>query len=101
MTDFPLSLLGVALWAYLAGAAGALVFQRFEKLANGFGFGLAAAGGLCGLVSCGAALAGKVKFCPECGAKISAAAHCTECGAKLPPGVKFCPECGTKVASAQ
>jgi len=57
MTDFPLSLLGVALWAYLAGAAGALVFQRFEKLANGFGFGMAAAGGLCGLVSCGAALA--------------------------------------------
>ncbi len=50
MTDFPLSLLSVALWAYLAGAAGALAFQRFERLANGFGFGMAAVGGLCGLV---------------------------------------------------
>ncbi|HRZ36373.1 MAG TPA: hydrogenase 4 subunit B [Candidatus Paceibacterota bacterium] len=57
MTDFTLSLLSVALWAYLAGAAGALAFQRFERLANGFGFGMAAVGGLCGLVSCGAALA--------------------------------------------
>ncbi|MBN1180602.1 MAG: zinc ribbon domain-containing protein [Anaerolineae bacterium] len=47
--------------------------------------------------ACGVALAKKVKFCPECGAKISGAAHCTECGAKLTPGAKFCPECGKKV----
>jgi membrane protease subunit (stomatin/prohibitin family) len=47
--------------------------------------------------SCGAPLAKKVKFCPDCGAKIEAEAHCTECGAKLAPGAKFCAECGTKV----
>ncbi|MBN2148469.1 MAG: zinc ribbon domain-containing protein [Anaerolineales bacterium] len=48
--------------------------------------------------NCGAALAKKVKFCPECGAKIEAEAHCTECGAKLAPGAKFCAECGAKVS---
>ena len=47
---------------------------------------------------CGAALAAKVKFCPDCGAKIQSEAHCTECGAKLEPGAKFCPECGTKTS---
>jgi len=47
--------------------------------------------------SCQTPLAAKVKFCPECGAKIESEAHCTECGAKLGPGVKFCAECGTKV----
>lgn len=47
--------------------------------------------------SCGASLAKKVKFCPECGAKILDAAHCTECGAALQPGAKFCADCGAKV----
>lgn len=46
---------------------------------------------------CNAPLPANVKFCPECGAKISAAAHCTECGAKLQPNAKFCQECGAKV----
>jgi membrane protease subunit (stomatin/prohibitin family) len=46
--------------------------------------------------SCNAPLASKVKFCPECGAKIADEMHCTKCGAKLDPKVKFCPECGTK-----
>ena len=46
---------------------------------------------------CNAALPAKVKFCPECGAKIEAQSHCTECGAKLKPGAKFCAECGAKV----
>lgn len=46
---------------------------------------------------CGAPLAAKVKFCPECGAKIQAEAFCKECGAKLPPGSKFCTDCGAKV----
>lgn len=50
--------------------------------------------------NCNAPLAGKVKFCPECGAKIQGQAHCTECGAKLTPGAKFCPECGAKVAAS-
>ncbi|WP_333787636.1 zinc ribbon domain-containing protein [Methanomethylovorans sp.] len=39
----------------------------------------------------------KVKFCPECGAKIQKDVFCTGCGAKLEPGVKFCGECGQKV----
>lgn len=47
--------------------------------------------------SCNAPLAGKPKFCPECGAAIQTGAFCTECGAKLAPGAKFCGECGTKV----
>ncbi|MDD5466418.1 MAG: zinc ribbon domain-containing protein [Anaerolineales bacterium] len=47
--------------------------------------------------NCQAPLAKKVKFCPECGAKIMEEAHCTECGAKLQPGAKFCAECGAKV----
>jgi hypothetical protein len=48
--------------------------------------------------SCGEPLAPGIKFCSNCGAKVSVAAHCTECGAKLAPGAKFCAECGTKVA---
>jgi len=47
--------------------------------------------------SCNAPLAGKAKFCPECGAKIEPERHCVECGTKLSPGVKFCAECGTRV----
>lgn len=47
--------------------------------------------------SCNAPLAAKVKFCPECGARIEGEAHCTECGAKLEPGMKFCAECGARV----
>lgn len=45
---------------------------------------------------CGKPLAAKVKFCPECGAKIQQEAFCKECGARLPEGAKFCPDCGTK-----
>lgn len=45
---------------------------------------------------CGSPLATSAKFCPECGAKISASRHCIECGSKLTPGAKFCPECGSK-----
>lgn len=45
--------------------------------------------------NCQAPLPAKVKFCPECGAKVDAAAACSQCGAKLTPGAKFCPECGT------
>lgn len=47
--------------------------------------------------SCGVALAKKVKFCPECGAKIAAEGACAGCGAALAPGAKFCAECGAKV----
>lgn len=51
MNPFSANLLIAAFWAYIAGAAGALVFQRTEKLASGIGFGLGALGGLCGTVS--------------------------------------------------
>jgi membrane protease subunit (stomatin/prohibitin family) len=47
--------------------------------------------------NCNAPLPAKVKFCPECGAKIESEAHCTQCGARLSPGAKFCAECGTRV----
>ena len=57
MNEFSATLLTCALWAYVAGMVGALLFQRAERLANGFGFGLAAAGGFCGVLSCAAALA--------------------------------------------
>jgi membrane protease subunit (stomatin/prohibitin family) len=46
--------------------------------------------------NCEAPFAKKVKFCPECGAKITSPAHCTKCGAKLNSGAKFCGECGAK-----
>ena len=49
--------------------------------------------------SCGVALPEKVKFCPECGAKILQVVFCKECGTKLENGTKFCPECGTKTGS--
>jgi predicted amidophosphoribosyltransferase len=48
---------------------------------------------------CNAPLATNAKFCPACGAKISAEAHCTQCGAKLKAGAKFCADCGAKVES--
>ena len=57
MNELSATLLTCALWAYVAGMVGALLFQRAERLANGFGFGLAAAGGFCGVLSCAAALA--------------------------------------------
>jgi len=47
--------------------------------------------------ACNAPLAAKVKFCPECGAKIAAESHCVKCGARLSPDAKFCVECGTRV----
>ena len=43
-------LLTIALVAYVAGMAGALLTQRAERVANALGFGLAALGGACGVV---------------------------------------------------
>lgn len=46
--------------------------------------------------SCGAAVSAGGKFCPECGAPLSAEKHCTECGQAMPATAKFCPSCGAK-----
>lgn len=45
---------------------------------------------------CEKPLAKPSKFCPECGAPISADIKCTKCGAKMEPNAKFCPECGER-----
>jgi predicted amidophosphoribosyltransferase len=38
------------------------------------------------------------KFCPECGANVSATVTCPKCQATLPAGSKFCPSCGEQLA---
>lgn len=45
---------------------------------------------------CNEPLPKKVKFCPNCGAKVLQEDKCSKCGAKLQPGAKFCTECGQK-----
>src|ERR1035437_10652371 len=57
MNELSATLLTCTLWAYVAGMVGALLFQRAERLANGFGFGLAAAGGCCGVLACASPVA--------------------------------------------
>lgn len=57
MDTFSATLLTFALWAYVAGVAGALLLQRAQRLANGIGFGLGAFGGVCGVFSFASALA--------------------------------------------
>jgi hydrogenase-4 component B len=57
MNELPAILLTSALCAYVAGAVGALIFQRAERLANGIGFGFAAAGGFCGVLTFASSLA--------------------------------------------
>jgi membrane protease subunit (stomatin/prohibitin family) len=37
------------------------------------------------------------KFCPDCGANLSATVTCPKCGAVLPAGSKFCPNCGEQL----
>lgn len=68
---------------------------------------------------CGKAMAGKEKFCTNCGTPVpqqaavsvypegsqstagKAAIACAKCGASLEPGVKFCTKCGTPTQPAQ
>ncbi len=57
MNTFSAMLLIFALWVYVAGMVGALLFRRAERLANGIGFGLSAFGGLCGVFSFTSSLA--------------------------------------------
>ena len=57
----PTTLLDIALFGYAVGALGAIVFLRASRAANGWAFGWAAFGGLCGVLGCGWALfAGKL-----------------------------------------
>lgn len=44
--------------------------------------------------NCGTQLKPNMKFCHECGMKISNEHSCVKCGAKLQAGEKFCHECG-------
>ncbi len=48
--------------------------------------------------SCGHVNPEGVKFCQECGGKLTSAgkAFCTSCGAELAAGTRFCGECGGK-----
>jgi membrane protease subunit (stomatin/prohibitin family) len=39
------------------------------------------------------------KFCPECGANLSATMTCPQCQATLPAGSKFCPNCGQQLVA--
>lgn len=46
---------------------------------------------------CGAKVSATAKFCPECGHKLGGANTCPHCGKPVAAGVKFCPECGEKL----
>ncbi len=46
---------------------------------------------------CGASVAQKAKFCPECGEKLNVKAFCSECGEEVSSNAKFCPSCGNKL----
>ena len=49
--------------------------------------------------NCGAELANGVKYCSECGSKVSGpvVSFCTECGARLPIDATVCEYCGSPV----
>ncbi len=49
---------------------------------------------------CEAPLPAKVKFCPECGARLQTQSHCAQCGAALREGMKFCGDCGARAGAA-
>jgi len=44
--------------------------------------------------NCGKDIPFGSKFCPECGANLSATITCPQCKVTLPAGSKFCPNCG-------
>lgn len=58
MEDLPLTLMTLNLLGYVVGIVAGLVFLRSERLANLFGFGCAALGAFCGVISGVVSLAG-------------------------------------------
>ena len=46
---------------------------------------------------CGATVASRAKFCPECGNPFPVKQFCPNCGTELSPTAKFCSECGEKI----
>ena len=49
--------------------------------------------------NCGAEVSAKAKFCPECGKNLKNT--CPKCGAEVSAKAKFCPECGTKLGGEE
>lgn len=47
--------------------------------------------------NCGAEVAQGLKFCGECGSRMSVNTVCPNCGYENQAGMKFCGECGTKL----
>lgn len=91
-------LMGAGLGLGMGVGMGKSVGQGFGGMAQELditGSGTAEAHVKCS--SCGAPLAKKSKFCPECGKKVNA---CPKCSAPLPVGVKFCPECGESLSKS-
>lgn len=106
-------------------AAAGAVNSQLSEMFKGFGAGTASDKNEepAACPKCGAAIPSGVKFCPECGERITApnqiicpacgketvkGKFCSECGAplvrkcpscgfELSPGAKFCPECGEKL----
>jgi len=48
--------------------------------------------------SCGSAIPGEARFCPQCGA--AQASNCAACGHANPAGSRFCAQCGAKLGEA-
>jgi membrane protease subunit (stomatin/prohibitin family) len=78
---------GIGLGQAMAGAMASAQQQAQQPAAP-------AAAAMVKCPKCGEGAPVGAKFCPGCGEKVPAAAHCTECGAEVPAGAKFCPGCG-------
>jgi len=74
--------------------AGGMMGSAFGAAANNKP---AAANGNKFCPECGASVSATAKFCPECGNKLNGGSACPKCGAAVSVGAKFCPECGEKL----
>ncbi len=96
-----------------SGTAGSLAGAGVG-LGAGMGIGYGMSGTMSGMYGggpsspcpkCGALVPPGTRFCPACGAAISAAPApaggppCPKCGAATAPGQKFCPACGASLAA--